>query len=75
MIIKTLSNEEIETLQVDSALRLIGEYSKQLVEVNQAISQSSIRLGQAKIELDSLKNDKLTLIELLRSMKVIAQRA
>ena len=75
IIIKTLTSQEIETLQVDAALRLIGNYSKQLVQVNQAISQTTIKLGKARIELDCLKNDKSTLIGLIRAMKVIAERA
>jgi len=73
--IKTLTPQEIETLQVDAALRLIGNYSTQLTKINQAISQATIKVGRARIELDCLKNDKSTLIELTRALKIICERA
>lgn len=75
MQIKTLTTQEIETLQVDAALRLIGEYSTQLTVINQKISQAIMALGKAKIKLDCLKNDKDTLIEMVRALKVIIERA
>lgn len=74
MEIKKLTSEEIQTLQNDAALRLIGEYSNLLADVNQSISQAIIKLGNAKIELDCLKNDKQTLVEMIRALKVIAER-
>ena len=75
MKIQTLTPDEIQSLQVDSALRLLGTYSAQLVEVNQEISNAIIELGQAKMRVDRLKSDKLTLVELMRAMKVIIERA
>jgi hypothetical protein len=75
MQIKTLTPEEIQTLQVDSALRLIGEYTVILSNLNQEIGQAIIDVGQAQIKLQQLKNDKQTLIEMLRSLKVICERA
>lgn len=70
---KTLSNEEIETLQVDSALRLIGQYTVVLTELNKQIREATLQLGKAKTTLDFLKNDKATIIELIRALKVIAK--
>ncbi len=73
--IKTLTDEEIQTLQVDSALRLVGEYTVLLSRLNKQIGQAIIDLGRAKTNLDTLKNDKGTIIEMLRSLKVICERA
>lgn len=75
MEIKTLTPEEIQTLQVDQALRLIGEYTVILSRLNREIGEAIIQLGQAKTKLDQFKNDKSTLVELLRSLKVICERA
>jgi len=72
---KTLTPEEIETLQVDAALRLIGEYTVILSKMNMQIGQAIGKVGQAKLELDQLKNDKQTLIEMLRGLKVLVERA
>lgn len=71
MEIKTLTHEEIQTLQVDAALRLIGEYTTQLVSLSNEIGQAIMELGKAKYKLDGLKNDKQTLVEMMRSLKVI----
>jgi hypothetical protein len=73
--IKTLTPEEIQTLQVDSALRLVGEYTVLLSRLNKQIGQAIIDVGRAKTNLDTLKNDKGTIIEMLRSLKVICERA
>lgn len=69
----TLTPEEIETLQVDSALRLIGTYTTTLTELNKQIRQATIELGTARTKLDFLKNDKATVVEMLRALKVIAK--
>jgi hypothetical protein len=75
MEFKTLTPIEIETLQVDAALRLIGEYTVILSNLGQEIGQAIIEKGQAEIKLQGLRNDKQTLIEMLRSLKVICERA
>ena len=72
---KTLTPEEIQTLQVDAALRLIGENTVHLSRLNIQIGQAISELGNAKVKLDQLKNDKSTLIELQRALKVICERA
>jgi len=69
-----LTEEEINTLQVDAALRLIGQNTVLLVRLNRQIGQAMIAFGQAKIHLDKLREEKRTLIELQRSLKVIAER-
>lgn len=75
MEIKTLTSEEIQTLQVDAALRLIGEYSTHLYSINKSIRDAIVQVGHAKIELDSLRNDKQTLIEMIRALKVVVQNS
>ena len=75
MELKTLTPEEIQTLQVDAALRLIGEYTVLLSCLNKEIGEAIIGKGQAEIKLQGLRNDKQTLIEMLRSLKVICERA
>ena len=73
--IKTLTPEEIETLQVDAALRLIGENTVLLTRVNRQIGEAIVARGRADMELQQVKNDKSTLVELLRALKVICERA
>jgi hypothetical protein len=75
MEFKVLTPEEIQTLQVDAALRLIGEYTALLSRMNRQIGEAIIAKGKAEVDLNGLKNDKQTLIEMLRGLKVIAERA
>ncbi len=72
---KVLTPEEIQTLQVDAALRLIGEYTALLAKFGCQIGEAIIEKGKANIALDQLKNDKQTLIEMLRGLKVLVERA
>jgi hypothetical protein len=71
--IKMLTNEEIQTLQVDAALRIIGENTTMMIEVNNEIGRATAELGQARIKLEKLKEDKKTLIEVNRALKTIVQ--
>ena len=73
MKLKTLTPHEIESLQVDAALRLIGTNSTILCDLNQQIGQAIIEKGKADIKLQQLKNDKQTVIEFNRSLKVIVE--
>jgi len=82
MEFKVLTPEEIQTLQVDAALRLVGEYTVILSKSNREISDAILNLGQAKnavndatSKLQQASNDKQTIIEMLRSLKVICERA
>lgn len=75
MKIPRLSKEEIQTLQVDAALRLIGELTNGLADLNQDIGEALIEKGKAETKLAGLRNDKQTIIEMLRSLKVIASNA
>lgn len=73
--IPSLTTEEIETLQVDACLRLIGSNTVLLCRLNRQIGQAMCEKGQADLKLSKLKEDKKTVIELQRSLKVIAERA
>jgi hypothetical protein len=73
--IPNLTQDEIQTLQVDAALRLIGQNTVLLTRLNRQIGQALIEKGQADIKLSKLKEDKKTLIELQRALKVIAEKA
>ena len=75
MDFKTLTPDEIQTLQVDAALRLIGEYTVIISRLNREIGEAICEKGQAEVKLQQLRNDKQTIIEMLRSLKVIAERA
>ena len=69
---KTLTHTEIETLQVDQALRLIGEYTIHQITIRNEIFERTLALGKVRAELDALKNDKSTIIEMTRALKTIA---
>ena len=71
MKIERLTVDQINTLQVDAALRLLGSYSNQIIDCNQLISQALIAKGKADIALMQLKNDKSCLVELCRNLKVL----
>lgn len=73
--IKTLTAEQIETLQVDEALRLLGKNTVHLTYINNEIRKAILDLGQARIKLDQLKQDKDTIIEINRALKTITERA
>ena len=75
MNIKTLTDEEIQTLQVDASLRLLGEYSKQLVELNTEMIVAMKEVLIAKCKLQELTQTKETLIEMMRAVKTIAQHS
>ena len=71
--IETLTNTEIQSLQIDAAMRLVGKHSVILTQLNNDISQAIIAKGKADIALQTLKNDKSTIIELIRALKIMVQ--
>jgi len=72
-VIPTLTPEEIQTLQVDAALRIIAQNGTLLVQINQEISQAIVAKCKADSHLQQLKNDKTTVVELNRSLKVMVE--
>jgi len=69
--IQTLSSKEIQELQVDQALRIIGTNSQALIEVNNLIGQAIVKKSKADMELQQLKNDKSVIVEINRALKVM----
>ncbi len=73
--IPTLSHEQIQSLQTDAALRLIGSHTVLLTKLNTEIGQAILAKGKADITLQRLKNDKSTIIENMRALKVMVANA
>ncbi len=73
MEIQTLTIEEIQSLQVDAAMRIIASNSNLLVEVNNEMFTALNELGQARIKVEVLKEKKSSLIEQCRALKTIVQ--
>ena len=73
--IKKLTTEEIETLQVDAALRLLGEHSNQLAGLNEEICNAMKEVLTAKMKLQELQSTKEIIIEMMRAEKAIAQHS
>jgi len=73
MDIQKLTIEEIQTLQVDAAMRLIATNSNLLVELNNEMFTALNELGQARIKVEVLKEKKSTIIEQNRALKVVIQ--
>lgn len=71
MDIPKLTKEEIQSLQIDAALRLIGELTSTLVDLNADLGFAISELGNARVKVEKLKADKSTVTELLRALKVI----
>jgi len=53
-------------------LRLIGEYTIHQITIRNEIFERTLALGKVRAELDALKNDKSTIIEMTRALKTIA---
>lgn len=73
--IPKLKPKEIETLQVDAALRMIGTLASIMVDINTELGCAIGELGQARVKVEKLKADKQTVVELNRALKVIVQVA
>lgn len=75
MNIEPLTNEEIQTLQVDAALRKLGEIDQALVEVNTEYSYALGNFNDARITLELVKAKKEILIERARNLKAFIKGA
>lgn len=71
--IKDLTHEQIQTLQTDAALRLIGEHTILLNKLSTQIGQAILAKGNADIKLQQLLNQKKTLVEIMRALKTVVQ--
>ncbi len=73
--ITALTAEEIQTLQVDKALRIMGLIDQALAELNKEMYLANANFYEAKRELEDLKNTKSLLVERARNLKEIAKNA
>jgi len=73
--ITSLSHEEVEQLQVDQALRIMGLIDRALTELNKEMYQANAEYYEAKRKLDDLKNTKSLLVERARNLKSIVMSA
>ena len=71
--IQTLTTKEIQSLQADAALRIIGTNTQILVEINNLTGQALVEKGRVDIKLHQLTNDRKTVIELNRALKTMVQ--
>ncbi len=73
--IAALTPEQIETLQVDAALRTMGAIDVALHQVNIDLYEANAKYYDAKKELDALRHIKSTLVERARNLKAIVKSA
>jgi len=73
--IKPLTPEEANTIQVDAALRKMGELDEALYELNLEIAQAEEEYFKAKRNLEILKQTKQIIVERMRNLKAIVQNA
>lgn len=73
--VEALTSEEIQTLQVDKALRIMGMIDQALTELNKAMYEANAEYYEAKRKLDDLKNTKSLLVERARNLKEIVKNS
>jgi hypothetical protein len=73
--IQHLTTEEINTLQVDACLRILGENNNILNEVNTALIEAMTEELKARTKVMQLKETKRALVQQLKTLSVIAARA
>jgi len=66
-----LTDEEIQTLQVDALLRLLGIISQRMSELNAEFISANWNYYEAKKILDEKKIEKNTLVETARMLKAM----
>jgi hypothetical protein len=71
--INQLTIEEIQSLQVDAAMRIIASNSNLLIGINNEMFTALNELGQARIKVETLKEKKSTIVEQIRALKTIVQ--
>ncbi|MCD6478253.1 MAG: hypothetical protein J7K87_04585, partial [Candidatus Aenigmarchaeota archaeon] len=67
--VKPLTPEEANTIQVDAALRKMGELDEALYELNLEIAQAEEEYFKAKRNLEILKQTKQIIVERMRNLK------
>jgi len=73
MEIQKLTPEEIQTLQVEAAQRILALNVNILAEANNELFLALRELGEARIKVEQIKNKKSTVIEQNRALKAVIQ--
>ena len=73
--ITALTSEEIQELQVDKAMRIMGMIDSALAELNKEMYMANAEYYEAKRKLDDLKNTKSLLVERARNLKAFVNSA
>ena len=73
--IKTLSTEEINSLQVDSALRLLGSHQQLLVDLTNELSAALQDKIKADCKISDLKQIKFTITHNMRALECMVKNA
>ena len=73
--IASLTSEEIQTLQTEAALRIMGQIDVALCELNKEMYIANAEYYEAKRNLDDMKNTKALLVERARNLKAIVSNS
>jgi len=71
MEIKKLTPDEIQELSVDAAQRVIAENTSILSDIDNEMFIAVGELGESRIKVEQLKNNKSTIIEINRALKSV----
>jgi hypothetical protein len=71
--INKLTPQEIQELNVHAAQRILAENTNILNDINNALFIATQKLGEARIEVEQLKNAKNTIVEINRALKAMIQ--
>ena len=71
--IKKLSAEEILTLDIHSAQRLMLENANMLIDLEADLFEASRILGESRIKVEQLKSYKSAIVETNRALKGVIQ--
>lgn len=69
--IQPLTVEEIQSLQVDAAMRRVLENVNHLIGINFALNDALHDMFKAKARVEELKQTKNTLVEVNRGLRVV----
>lgn len=73
MEVQKLTPEEIQTLQVEAAQRILANNVNLLAENNNEMFIALGELGEARIKVEQLKNKKSIIIEQNRALRTVVQ--
>lgn len=71
--IKTLTTEEIQTLQVDQALKLLGEHTQIRLDLNTELSEALIEFGRVKLKIAKINEDIKTIQQIDKNLAMIVK--